>query len=190
LNYVSVRNFGGAPNLNYEARWKLLADLAAELRKSGEPVPPDVIRDLRSAKTMIEVLKVDRSRAENLLRIEEYLDSVESHLLSAAKRKLGEEYVDEWLGKVAEAQRGVRVCEPKPSRRFPIGVPRDKSWVRIKPSAEITLEKIKKSSKEIGLGLKTQRDGYVLVYGEEDKVKRFIHMTAYRLREDGSRSVT
>jgi len=148
----------------------------------------EVVRDLRSAKTMIEVLKLDRSRAENLLRLEEYLGNVESRLLSAARRKFGEGYVDEWLGKVAEAQKGVRVCEPKPSRRFPIGVPRDKSWIRIKPSAEIPLEKIKKLSNEIGLGLKTQRDGYVLVYGEEDKVKRFINLTADRLREGGSPS--
>jgi len=187
---MSRSDFGGAPNLNYEARWKLLADLAAELRKSGESIPPAVVRDLRSAKTMIEVLKVDRSRAENLLRIEEYLGSVESHLLSAAKRKLGEEYADGWLVKIAEAQRTIRTCEPKPPRRFPIGIPRDKSWVRIEPSAEITLEKIKKFSKEIGLGLKTQRDGYVLVYGEEDKVKRFIHMTADRFRRGVSSSST
>jgi hypothetical protein len=173
--------------MNYEALWKLMADLVAELRKSGESIPASVIKDLRSAKTMIEILKVDQSRSENLLRIEEYLNNVESYVMPTAKRKIGRKYVDEWMNKLAETQRSLQALEIEPSIRFPIGIPRDKSWVRIKPSEEIPMEKIKRLSKEIGLKHKTQEDSYVLVYGEEDKVKRFMKKTAELFHKSGNR---
>ena len=45
---------GGANNkLNYEEKWKVLADFLIEIRKEGEKIPTDVMSDLRSAKTMI-----------------------------------------------------------------------------------------------------------------------------------------
>jgi hypothetical protein len=43
--------------MSYEEKWKVLADLLAELQEKGETIPADVINDLRSAKTMIQVLK-------------------------------------------------------------------------------------------------------------------------------------
>jgi hypothetical protein len=167
-----------------------LADLVAELRKSGESVPSDVIRDLRSAKTMIEILRMDQSRSQNLLRIEEYLSNVESYLVPVAKRKFGERYADEWVEKVVEAQRSVRACEKKPPARLPVGIPRDKRWVRIMPSVEIPIEKIKQLSEEIGLKHMAQKDGYVLVYGEESKVRIFVNETAKLFPKSGSPSST
>ncbi|MCW4020485.1 MAG: DUF2096 family protein [Candidatus Bathyarchaeota archaeon] len=155
-----------------------MADLLAELRRTGETVPAKVMRDIRAAKTMIEILKVNQSRSENLLRIEEYLNNVESYLVPAAKSRFGTEYVEEWMNKIVEAQKSVQAWEPKPPKRFPVGIPRDKRWVRIEPSEEIPIEKIKHLSKELGLKNKTQEDGYVLVYGEEDKVKEFVKKTA------------
>jgi len=178
--YSPLRNRcgGGASKLNYEALWKLLADLAADLRKSGESMPADVMKDLRNAKTMIEILKLDRSRSENLLRIEEYLNNVESYLVPIAARKFEKKYVDEWMSKIVEAQGSIQSFEREPLKRFPIGIPRDKRWIRIKPSEDIPTEKIKQFSKEIGLNHKIQEDGYVIVYGEEDKVKEFVKKTA------------
>jgi len=164
--------------MNYEAVWKLMADVAAELKDIGEPVPPHVMRDLRSAKTMIEIFKLDRSHYENLLRIEEYLANLESYLLSATKRRLGEECAIDWAMKIDEAKRAVQVCEKEPSTGFPLGVPRDKHWVRIEPSEEMPVEKIRQLSEQIGLTCKTQRDGYVLVYGGEDEVKKFVKKAA------------
>lgn len=171
--------------LNYEALWKLMSDLVADLRKSGGFVPPQVMRDLRAAKTMIEIVRMDRSRSENLLRIDEYLANVESYLVPAAKRRLGQEYVDAWMDKLAEAQRSVQMWEMEAPRRLPVGVPRDKRWVRIKPSEEAPIEKIERLSEEMGLGHRIQEDGYVLVYGEEDEVKEFVKKTAELLRESG-----
>lgn len=165
-----------------------MADLVAELLRSGESVPSDVMKDLRSAKTMIEILKVDRSRSEHLLRIEEYLKGVESYVIPAAKMKFGEEYADEWLKRILEAQSTVRARKEEPGRRLPIGIPRDRFWIRMEPSREMPKEKIERLAEEEGLDCRTERDGYILVYGQEGRLKRFVRRTAEILRESESSS--
>ena len=185
IGYWSILrwNRGGGSRLNYDALWKLMADLVAELRRSGELVPSDVMKDLRSAKTMIEILKVDKSRSECLLRVEEYLNNVESYVMPAAKMKFGEEYANEWMKRILEAQSTVRARREEPTRRFPIGIPRDKLWVRMEPSNEMPKGKIKRLAKEEGLDFRTENDGYILVYGEESRLKTFVKKTAELLRD-------
>ncbi len=163
-----------------------MADLVRELRRSGESVPSDVMRDLRSAKTMIEILKVDPSRSEHVLRIEEYLNSVESYLMPSAKRKLGEERVDQWMKRILEARKSVRAWEREPTRRLPIGIPRDKLWVRMEPSREMSTKKIERIAEEEGLEFRTGKDGRVLVYGEDESVKQFVRKIAQIIRGKGS----
>jgi len=161
--------------------------LVAELRKSRESVPSSVMKDLRSAKTMIEILKVDPSRSEHLLRIEEYLNNVESYLAPAAREKFGQEYVDQWMERVVEARKSDQPWEAESTRRFPVGIPRAKTWVRMESSREMPEERIEQLAEEGGLGFRTEKDGYVLIYGEEARLKRFVRKTAELLRE-GRRS--
>ena len=71
--------------LNYYALWKLMADLIMELKRRGESIPPRVMNDLRSAKTMIEIAKIDRSSPQVTMRIEEYLNNLEAYLLPIAR---------------------------------------------------------------------------------------------------------
>lgn len=165
-----------------------MADLVAELVRSGESVPSNVMKDLRSAKTMIEILKADQSRSEHLLRIEEYLKGVESYVIPAAKTKFGEEYANEWLKSILEAQSTVRARKEEPGRRLPIGIPRDRFWIRIEPSREMPKEKIERLAKEEGLDSRPERDGYILVHGQESRLKRFVRRTAEILRESESSS--
>jgi len=160
-----------------------MADLVAELRRSGESVPSEVMKDLRSAKTMIGILKADQSRSEHLLRIEGYLKGVESYVIPAAKTKFGEEYADEWLKRILEAQGTVRALKEEPARRFPIGIPRNRLWVRMEPSGEMPREEIERLAKEEGLEFRTEEDGYILVYGEHNRLKRFVRKTAELLHE-------
>jgi hypothetical protein len=169
--------------LDYEAAWGLMSNLIAELRKSGEVIPMNVMSDLRAAKTMMEVYKVDQSHSESLLKIEEYLANLESYLMPVVKKRLGEEQMNMWLNSLAETQRHVPSWESKPHKSFPIGVPRDSKWVRIEPSNEITIEKIKHLTRQIGLKSKIQKDGNVLVFGEEQKLKLFVKNMAELLRE-------
>jgi hypothetical protein len=170
--------------LDYEVAWELMSSLIVELRRSGEAIPARVMSDLRAAKTMMEVYKVDQSRSENLVRVEEYLSNVESYLVPVAKRRLGEEQINVWLSNLAETHRRVLEWGSKPTRGFPIGVPRESKWIRIEPSEKIPIAKIKHLTRQIGLRSKTQTDGYVLVFGEEQKLKQFVKNMAELLRED------
>jgi hypothetical protein len=173
--------------LDYEAAWELISNLIAELRKSGETIPMKVMSDLRAAKTMMEVYKVDKSHSENFQRIEEYLTNLETCLVPIANRKFGKEYIDMWLKKLEETHRQFPKGELGPSKRFPVGVPRESKWIRIEASEKIATEKIKHLARQIGLKSKIQTDGCALVFGEEQKLKQFVKNLAELLREDNKK---
>ncbi len=164
--------------LNYYAVWKLMADLIRDLKRRGESIPPKIMNDLRSAKTMMEIAKIDRSNPNVIMRIEEYLRNLESYLLPIAREKLGQAYVDLLMEKIAEAQRSTFTPKREEEKRFPVGVPRDKHWIRIKPTEETPLSLIRQISEEMGLKHELQKDGYVLVYGEKEQIKKFVKRTA------------
>ena len=164
-----------------------MSDLIAELRKSGETIPTKVMSDLRAAKTMMEVHKVDQSRSENLLRIEEYLTNLETYLVPMANRRFGKEYIDVWLKKLEETHTQSPKWEPRFPKNFPVGVPRESKWIRVEASEKISTEKIKHLAKQIGLKSKTQTDGCVLLFGKEQKLKQFVKNVAKLLREDNKK---
>jgi len=163
-----------------------MADLVRELKRRGESVPPQIMNDLRSAKTMLEIAKIDRSNLEVTMRIEEYLNNLESYLLPIARERLGREYVDKLMGKIAEAQRDMSIPKQRSEKRFPVGVPRDKHWIRIKPTEEIPLDAIRELCEEMGLRRDVQEDGYALIYGEKEQIKKFVKRTARRLLNEES----
>ncbi len=170
--------------LSYEEKWIILADLLAELQERGEKIPVDIINDLRSAKTMIQVLKADPTHTENISRIDTYMRSVESYAIFAAE-KLGTKTVEEWLKKL-----DTKTVKKKEDRaagsRFSLGVPRDKSWMRIKISDDTPLEDVKNLVKESKLSCKMQENGYILVYGNEKNIKSFVRRMAEQFRGSGN----
>jgi hypothetical protein len=166
--------------MRYEEVWRALADLLTELRQKGEVISADVIDDLRSAKTMIHVLKADPSHTENIPRVETYLENVELQLISTAQEKFGTEYVELWMKKLEEAR---RVTEGKETAsRFVPGVPRGKHWVRVQVSEETPKKDISELAEQNRLSYKVQEDGYVLVYGKNANVKSFVKRLAEKLR--------
>ncbi len=169
--------------MNYEAIWKMLSDVITDLRKKGESIPADVRADLRSAKTMIEIFKVDKSHVENLIKIEEYLNKVESYVLPAAKRNFGDKYVEDLMGKIAEAESIIQTWEQRPPQSFPVGVPKGKRWIRLKLSDEIPLEKVKMLSDELELNYRVEADGCIVLFGEDEKIKMFVKKVAVVLHE-------
>lgn len=160
--------------MSWDARWKVLADAITDLRRIGESIPPNIIRDLRSAKTMMEIIKADRPRPEHISRLEECLGSVESYILSAAESRLGSSYVNASLRKLYEVEKTHVHAEIETQTGFHPGLPREKKWLRIQASDEIPIETIRNIADEIGLESRIQEDGYVLIFGEEKKVKAFI----------------
>jgi hypothetical protein len=171
--------------MSYEEKWKILADLLTELQERGEKIPTDVINDLRSAKTMIQVLKADPTHTENISRIDTYMRSVESYAIFAAE-KLGTETVEEWLKKLKDTKTVKKKEDRAAGSRFSLGVPRDKSWMRIKISDDTPLEDVKNLMKESSLSYKMQENGYILVYGNEKNIKSFVRRMAEQFRGSGN----
>lgn len=166
--------------MNWDARWKILSDVITDLCKRGEKVPQNIINDMRSARVMIEVIKADRSRAENIARLEEYLGNVESYILSTAKNVFGEEYVNNILRRLIELEaEGFIIEEPV---RFHPGLPRGERWVRIQVSDITPLEFIRGIASELNLKLRVEEDGYILVYGDEENLKTFIKRVSEKAR--------
>jgi hypothetical protein len=167
--------------MSYEKKWKVLADLLIELQKRGEKIPADVMKDLRSAKTIIQVLKVDPTHCESISRIDEYLRGVESYAIFAAE-KLGTETAEQWLKQLKDSKTAKVYKKTEAKPRFVHGVPRNKKWIRVQTSEDTPPEDVKKLVKDNNLSYKTQENGYILVYGEEKNLKSFVKMMAEHFR--------
>jgi len=163
--------------MGYLAAWKVLEEMITDFRKRSVDIPAEIMSDLKSAKTLINVLKADPSRIETSQKIDEYLLHVESYLVSEGKKFFGDEYVEEWLNRLDEASRKVSE-EEKEATRFIPGIPREQKWIRVKPSAELPIEKLKLLAEESHLSYNVQNDGCLLVYGEEARIKDFVKKMA------------
>jgi len=169
--------------MGYEGLWKILEGLLTELQERGEVIPSEIIGDLRSAKTLIQILKVDPIHTEYLPEIEAYLGSVEAYIVFTMKEKIGPQYADECMKKIGEARRKApKEREETQALRFVPGLPRDRPWVRIQVSKETPRGEIEKLAEERGLAYKTQDNGYIIVYGDGEKIKSLVKKLAERLR--------
>ncbi|MEM2118810.1 MAG: DUF2096 family protein [Candidatus Bathyarchaeia archaeon] len=152
--------------------WKVLEKMVADFRKKGKSVPSEVMVDLKSARTLIRVAEAGASHAETYPQIEGYLANVEAYLVSEGERSFGKEYVDEWLKRLNEASRMIEAeTGEKP---FVSGVPREEKWVRITPSTEMSIEKLKALASATGLSCQIQEGGSLVVYGKDEDVKAFV----------------
>jgi hypothetical protein len=174
---------GKKRNMSYDSYWKVLADFLIELQKRGEKIPTEVMKDLRSAKTIIHVLKADPTNAESISRVDKYLRNVESYaIFTAEKLGIAENLLKklEYIKRVKDQERNGAVT------RFIPGVPRDKSWIRIQISEDNLQENVQKILKESKLSHKMQKNGYMLVYGNEENIRIFVKKMAEQLH--GSRN--
>jgi len=165
--------------MSYDSYWEILADFLIELQKRGEKIPAEVMKDLRSAKTLIHVLKVDPTKAENISRVDMYLRTVESYVIFTAE-KLG--IAENWLKKIEEIKTNKNQEKNVTANKFIPGVPRDKSWIRIQISEENLHENVQKLLKKSKLSHKMQKNGYMLVYGNAENIRIFVKKMAEQLR--------
>jgi len=168
--------------MGYEEVWNVLEDLITTLRNKGGHIPADVMNDLHSAKTMIQVFKADKTHIENIPRIETYLENVEAQLISMAQDKVGSEFVAKWMKKLEEARRKVSE-EKEESAKFVPGLPKDKHWVRVQISEDTPRKEIEELAEENKLSHKIQKDGYMLVYGDDENIKAFVKKMAAKFRK-------
>ena len=149
--------------------------MVTDLRKKGMNIPSEIINDLKNAKTTITILRDAPECTENIRKIEEYLGNVESYLVSEAQKKFGVKYVEKWLAMVKKAGRAKAEEE---EHKFIPGLPRHQKWIRITPSPELSIEKLKVLAEELCLSFKVHNDGHLLVYGEDESVKDFVKKVA------------
>ena len=157
-----------------------MADLIRDLKIKGVPIPPNIMSDLRLIKSMIEILKIDRSNTDVIGRIEECMNNLESQLIPMADEYFGREYAEALMDRIAEARRS-KFSEPELEIRLRIGAPRDKDWIRIKPTDMTPPNMIRELCERFGLKHEAQSDGYVLISGDKESIKRFIRETARRI---------
>jgi hypothetical protein len=155
------------------AVWKVLEEMVIELRKKGLTVPSTVMNDLKSARTMIKIMNADTSRSEITQKVDEYLGTVESYLVTEAQKEFEPEYIDAWLRRLEEANCETRANVVEESR-FIAGIPRDQKWIRIRPLTSLPVEKLKQLAEESNLSCSIQEDGRLLFYGKAEDIKEFV----------------
>jgi hypothetical protein len=184
---IYARSYGDAGGLavGYLDVWRVLEEIVADFRRRGKEIPVEVMDDLKSARTMIRILKADSNREDTVQKIEEYIRTLESYLVSEGQKQFGTEYVDEKLKRLSEA-RGKASVEKVEETQFVFGVPRGHKWVRARPTAELSLETLKSLAKESGLLHRTQNDGSLLVHGKDEEVRGFVKKmtTEYGLKTE------
>jgi hypothetical protein len=159
------------------ATWKLLENMVIELKKKGASIPPNVMEDLRAAKSMIQ-LSCMKGSGDAIQKAEEFLANVEAYVINQAQTTFDSETADQWLRRLEEAN--AEVCEETNAENtYVTGVPRDQKWVRVEPINNLPTERIQKLAEEQNLQVKTQKDGRLIVYGQPECIKEFLKkMTA------------
>ncbi len=167
--------------MSHIAKSKIIEEIIIELRRKGLEIPPNVMSNLKSARTLMKVEKIDpKDQGETDPKIDQYISSVEAYAITEASKHFPGEKVDKWLTAldIASCDTCVAIEEPKEMRFIP-GAPRDQKWIRVEPISSLPIEKLEKMATENKLGFKREKDGHLMVYGTDENVKTFVKkMTA------------
>jgi hypothetical protein len=164
------------------ATWKILEDMTLKLRKKGVEIPPNIINDLRLAKSMLEISPAEKGSGDFLQKIQECIDNVESYLTLEVQKTFGAKRADDFLRQLEETSCPTcQTCQPnqKKENTFISGVPRDQKWIRVEPISGLSTEKLTQIACQKNLSIKPQVDGKLVVYGKPEDIKAFVkEMTA------------
>ena len=167
----------GERGMSQLAKSKILEEMIIEFRKKGFEIPPNVMSDLKSARTLMKVLDADsKGRGEIAPQVDVYLETVEAYLITEAGNLFSAEKIEAWLKKLelASCDACVTVVKPKEESRFISGVPRDQKWIRVQPIASLPPEKLKQLIKETNLQFREEQDGHLIVYGSQENISKFV----------------
>ncbi len=168
--------------MNYEPAWKVLEALITDLKKKGVIVLPNLLDDLKSAQTLINIYKTEPTALEVATQIETYLETLEANLLYLAGADVGEDYANTWLRRLYEARMQGGSEKPQERSRFVSGVPKGEYWIRIQLSDLLSDDEVESLLDERGLASKAQANGYRLIYGKKERVTAFIKEVGEKLR--------
>lgn len=160
--------------MEYINLWKVLEELYNDVSKKGVTIPRELMADLKSTKTLMNIYKVDKTTLNISTDIEVYLAKIESSLLFLAETDLGKECADEWLERIYEARKKEFKDRPTIPSRFVAEVPKSEHWIRLKTSGLIGDKALKVLLAKFNLSSKKQEDEYLLIYGKKQNVQDFI----------------
>ncbi len=166
---------------SYTALWKTLDVLIAEFRRRGGAVPQELIEDLRSAKTMMSVLKADPSSIDTITEIEVLLGKIESTLLYLTEADLGKEFANEFSKRIMDARAGTADQNNVSSPRFVAGIPRGMDWIRFRRDDDMSRIDVEELAHDFGLLFKWQSKDSVIIYGDKEKIREFIQGVAEKI---------
>lgn len=165
--------------MGYLAVWKVLEQLLTDMKKKGIIVPEAAVRDLKNARTIINLMKVNPDRAEDAQTLEDYLTKIESNLVNEAQHRFGQSYVDEWLQRIKKARTEI---EEEEATSFIAGLPRGQKFIRVKPSKELSTQDLEILAQKSHLSHKTQIDGSYVIFGPDMNLKDFVKKIAEKHR--------
>ena len=163
--------------MSHVAKSKILEEIIVELRKKRLQIPANVMTDLKSARTLLQIEKADsRGRGETDPKIDEYIGSVEAYVMTEAGKHFAAEKVNQWMSALdlASCDSCVTMEEEQEEMRFIPGVPRDQKWVRVEPIASLPVEKLEKLAAETKLSYRREKDGRLIVYGTQENIRDYV----------------
>lgn len=161
-------------------RWKVLEEIITDLRRKGIVVPSGTMTELRSARTLINVLEADPNCADINQKIDECLLGVESYVMSKAQMMFGTEYIEEWSKRLNQEEENLE--ERKDEGKLLPNIPRGAKWIRINPST-LPTDETKKFAEELHLSCIDQNEGYLLVHGEDESLRALVRKIAAKYEE-------
>jgi len=172
--------------LGYVSIWKVLEEMVADFRRREMTIPPQVMSDLKSAKTTIRILGAGPQDENGIRRVDQYLMNVESYLVTEGQKKLGQRYIDEWLKRLDNAIRE-RIDDEQKMLRFVPGMPRQQKWIRITPTAGISIKSLETTAVKMKLSHEIREDGSLLVWGDDRAIKDFVKNLASKYEGQGEK---
>lgn len=169
--------------MGYLDTWKVLDAIIADFREKGVNVPPETMADLRSAKTLISILLADSNCVSVKPRIEECLFNVESCIMAKGQTMFGIACVEKWANKLDQASKkpvdeGEETWSLPSKHGFPLGLPRGPNRVRISLLPQFQIDELRELADVLHLSCVPQKDGSLLLYGDNDQLKEFIKNVA------------
>jgi hypothetical protein len=163
--------------MSHVAKSRILEEIVIELRKKSLEIPANVLSDLKSARTLMQIQGVEsKDRGETEPKIDQYLAMVEAYLVTEAEKRFDAEKVDKWLTALdlASCESCVTVVKEKEEMRMIPGIPRDQKWIRVEPIENLPVEKLEQLAADANLGFRRDNDGHLIVFGSDEAVKNFV----------------
>jgi len=162
--------------MSHIAKSRILEEIIIALRKKDQIIPENVMKDLKSARTMMTITATKSDLEETEPKIDNYLKKAEAYLIIEADKHLPPEKVQNWLTQldISSCEQCVPKAQTKPESRFIAGVPRDQKWVRVTPIEGMPVEKLQQMATEIKLSFREEKDGHLIVYGQPEDIQAFI----------------